>query len=131
MVEETKYAATGRRKEAVARVVLLSGKGEFRINRKTLDKYFGVPTHRLIVKQALKLTNLLDKFNVQAKVKGGGISGQAEAIRHGTAKALLKFNEDLRPALKKAGFITRDPRMKERKKYGQKGARKRFQWTKR
>lgn len=131
MVEETKYRATGRRKEAVAAIVLSSGKGEFKINKKALEKYFTIMAHQLIVKQALKLTNCLDKFNVQVNVKGGGITGQAEAIRHGTSRALLKFNADLRPILKKAGFITRDPRMKERKKYGRKGARKRFQWTKR
>lgn len=131
MVEETKYKATGRRKEAVASVVLSSGKGEFKINKKALDKYFTIATHRITVEQALKLTNCLDKFNVRVNVKGGGLSGQAGAIRHGTARALLKFNADLRPTLKKAGFITRDPRMKERKKYGRKGARKRFQWTKR
>lgn len=131
MAEKIRYIATGRRREAVARVILLSGKGEFKINSKSLDKYFEVPTHRLIVKQSLKLTECLDKFDVRANVKGGGIAGQAEAVRHGIAKALLKFDQNLRPTLKKAGFITRDPRMKERKKYGQKGARKRFQWTKR
>jgi small subunit ribosomal protein S9 len=131
MAEETRFMATGRRKEAVARVILVLGKGEFKINNKPLDEYFTVPSYRLVVKQPLKLTSYLDKFNVQAKVKGGGVSGQAEAVRHGIAKALLKFNGNLRPTLKKAGFITRDPRMKERKKYGQKGARKRFQWTKR
>ncbi len=126
------FTATGRRKSSVARVRLLSGTGgEITINKKSMDDYFPRETLRGMVTQPLTLTNLGDKFNVIANVNGGGISGQAGAIRHGISRALLDFDPELRPVLKKAGLLTRDPRMKERKKFGQKGARKRFQFSKR
>ncbi|MFH1460719.1 MAG: 30S ribosomal protein S9 [Candidatus Omnitrophota bacterium] len=127
----TKYAATGRRKEAVARVTLKPGKGEFIVNKRVLDSYFGREVSRMLVRQPLILTNMLTKFNVTVNVRGGGLSGQAGAISHGIARALLKYDESFKAILRKAHFLTRDPRMKERKKYGQKGARARFQWTKR
>ncbi|MCM8763143.1 MAG: 30S ribosomal protein S9 [Candidatus Omnitrophica bacterium] len=125
------YQATGRRKEAVARVRLVPGKGEFMVNKRPLDKYFTKETERLVVMQPLQLTNTLDKFKVIANIRGGGFSGQAGALRLGIARALMAADPSLRDILKQNGFLTRDPRMKERKKYGQKGARKRFQWTKR
>lgn len=128
---EVKYVATGRRKDAVARVQLVPGGGQIRVNNRTLDDYFTQETLQVMIRQPLVATESLDKFDVIANVKGGGISGQASAIRHGIARALVKVDEALRQTLKKGGYITRDPRMKERKKYGQKGARKRFQWTKR
>ncbi len=131
MVKEIKYIATGRRKESVARVEIKSGTGEFIVNKRVLDSYFGREVSRMIVRQPLILTNVLNKFNVSVNVCGGGLSGQAGAICHGIARALLKYDPNLKPVLKKAHFLTRDPRMKERKKYGQKGARARFQWTKR
>ncbi len=131
MVREAKYTATGRRKEAVARVELKVGNGEFIINKRLLDSYFGREVLRMLVRQPLIVTNSLSKFNVYANVNGGGLSGQAGAICHGIARALLKYDSNLRQILKKSHFLTRDPRMKERKKYGQKGARARFQWTKR
>lgn len=132
MAEEvTKYIATGRRKESVATVTLLSGSGRIVINDKPLDTYFSRDSYRLFIKQPLEATGYLNKFDVVAKVKGGGTTGQAGAIRHAVARALLKVDQNLKAILGKAGFLSRDPRMKERKKYGQKGARKRFQWTKR
>ncbi len=132
MAEEvTKYIATGRRKESVATVTLSSGSGKIVINDKPLDTYFGRDSYRLCIKQPLETTGYLDKFDIVAKVKGGGTTGQAGAIRHAVARALLKVDQNLKAILGKAGFLSRDPRMKERKKYGQKGARKRFQWTKR
>lgn len=131
MVKETKYTATGRRKEAVARVELKLGNGEFIINKRVLDSYFGREVPRMLVRQPLIVTNVLNRFNVTVNVRGGGLSGQAGAICHGIARALLKYNPSFKQVLKKANFLTRDPRMKERKKYGQKGARARFQWTKR
>ncbi len=131
MAEEQIFTATGRRKSSVARVRMLPGTGEIKINKKSMDEYFPRETLRGIVTQPLTLTNTGDKFNVVANVNGGGISGQAGAIRHGISRALLCFDPELRPVLKKAGLLTRDPRMKERKKYGQKGARKRFQFSKR
>ena len=131
MVREAKYTATGRRKEAVARVELKAGNGEFIINKRLLDNYFGREVLRMLVRQPLIVTDSLSKFNVYANVNGGGLSGQAGAICHGIARALLKYDSNLRQVLKKSHFLTRDPRMKERKKYGQKGARARFQWTKR
>lgn len=125
------YIATGRRKEAVARVRLLSGKGNIVVNGHQWNEYFVRDTDRIFIKQPLKITTNLDKFDCIAKVCGGGLSGQAGALRHAISRALIKADETLRPALKKAGCLTRDSRMKERKKYGRKGARKRFQWTKR
>lgn len=131
MVKEARYCATGRRKESVARVELKPGKGEFVVNKRLLESYFGREVSRMLIKQPLIVVNLLSKFNVSANVCGGGLSGQAGAICHGIARALIKYDANLKPILKKGHFLTRDPRMKERKKYGQKGARARFQWTKR
>ena len=125
------YYGTGRRKNSVARVRLYPGNGNITINDRNIDDYFGLETLKLVVRQPLNLTNTLDKFDVVVTVTGGGISGQAGAIRHGISRALLEFNAELRPALKKAGFLTRDPRMKERKKYGLKKARRAPQFSKR
>lgn len=127
----TVYAATGKRKTSVASVRLSEGKGEILVNGKSLEEYFGGGTLPLVVKQPLSAVDRLTKYDVQATVRGGGISGQAGAVRHGIAKALVSAEQELRQQLKRLGFITRDPRMKERKKYGQRGARARFQWTKR
>ena len=131
MSKDVKYCATGRRKESVARVILKSGSGEFMVNKRLLENYFGREVSRMLVKQPLISANVLSKLNVSANVSGGGLSGQAGAICHGIARALLKYDENLKPVLKKAHFLTRDSRMKERKKPGQKGARARYQWTKR
>ncbi|MEP6913601.1 MAG: 30S ribosomal protein S9 [bacterium] len=128
---EIQYYGTGRRKTSTARVYLRSGGGDFQINRKPFDQYFPNETLRMIIRQPLQLTDTVAKFDVLINVRGGGPAGQAGAIRHGITRALLEYNADLRPALKQAGLITRDPRIKERKKYGQKGARKRFQFSKR
>ncbi len=128
---EIQYYGTGRRKTSTARVYLRPGSGEVQINRKPFDKYFPNETLRMIIRQPLQLTETTTKFDLLINVKGGGPSGQAGAIRHGITRALMEFNADLRPALKQAGLVTRDPRIKERKKYGQKGARKRFQFSKR
>ena len=128
---EIQYYGTGRRKSATARVYLRAGAGDFLINRKSFDQYFPNETLRMIIRQPLQLTETVTKFDVLINVRGGGPAGQAGAIRHGITRALLEYNADLRPSLKKAGLITRDPRIKERKKYGQKGARKRFQFSKR
>jgi small subunit ribosomal protein S9 len=130
-VAQVQYYGTGRRKEAVARVRLIPGQGNITINDRSLDDYFGYDTLKVIVKQPLVLTETIDKFDVIAKVEGGGFTGQAGAIRHGIARALLKADGELRPVLKKAGFLTRDPRMKERRKYGLKKARKAPQFSKR
>ncbi len=130
MVKE-RFQATGRRKRAVARVFLSQGEGKIIVNGRTLEEYFPAPSLRICILQPLSTTESSKKFDVHANVNGGGIAGQAEAMRHGIARALIKANEDLRVTLKSAGFLRRDPRMKERKKYGQKGARRRFQWTKR
>jgi len=127
----TQYYGTGRRKSAVARVRLVPGTGEIIINEKPLDQYFGLETLKVTVRQPLLLTNTLDKFNVIARVHGGGTTGQAGAIRHGIARALLQAEENYRSILKSAGFLTRDPRMKERKKYGLKKARRAPQFSKR
>ena len=130
---ETKpyYYGTGRRKSSVARVRVYNGTGKVTINDRDIDDYFGLETLKLIVRQPLALTGLENKFDVVVRVNGGGISGQAGAIRHGLARALLVYDENLRPELKKAGFLTRDPRMKERKKYGLKAARRAPQFSKR
>ena len=127
----TKYYGTGRRKSSVARVYLVPGNGNITINKRSIDEYFGLETLKLIVRQPLELTKTTDKFDVIAKVEGGGFTGQAGAIRHGISRALLEADADFRPALKKAGFLTRDPRMKERKKYGLKAARRAPQFSKR
>ncbi len=130
--EEPKaYVATGKRKTSVACVRLTEGKGSILINGVSPEEYFGACSLPLVVKQPLEAINCLSKYDVSASVKGGGISGQAGAIRHGIAKTLVMAQEDCRQQLKRLGFLTRDPRMKERKKYGQRGARARFQWTKR
>lgn len=128
---DTQYYGTGRRKNAVARVYLRPGKGEITVNRREFDDYFPNEALRMIIRQPLNLTDSVSKFDILVNVAGGGVSGQAGAVRHGITRALLEYNSDLRPTLKKAGLITRDPRKKERKKYGQKGARARFQFSKR
>ena len=121
---ETYFYGTGRRKSSVARVRLLPGSGNVTINGRTMDDYFGLETLKLLVRQPLELTGTLGKFDVIVNVVGGGVSGQAGAIRHGITRALIESDETLKPVLKKAGFVTRDPRMKERKKYGLKAARR-------
>ncbi len=131
MSEVTKYKAVGRRKEAVARVQLLLGKGNIIVNGRPYEKYFIRETDRIIIRQPLAINDSLNKYDIIANIRGGGLAGQAGALRHGIARALLLFNSALKDTLRKQGYLTRDPRMKERKKYGQKGARKRFQWTKR
>ena len=125
------YSAVGRRKKAVARVRLLPGEGAVTINRRSIDDYFGLETLKMTVRQPLTLTETGARFDVLVNVRGGGFTGQAGAIRHGIARALCKADEELRGALKKAGFLTRDPRMKERKKYGLKAARRAPQFSKR
>ena len=125
------YLGTGRRKKSISRVRLVEGKGNIVINGKNLDEYFGTDVLKTIVKQPLVATNTLDKYDVICKVQGGGLSGQAGAIRHGIARALNEANQEYRPTLKSAGFLTRDSRMKERKKYGLKKARKSPQFSKR
>jgi small subunit ribosomal protein S9 len=131
MTQENEYYATGKRKSAIARTWIKPGSGEITINNRPLDDFFKVPTAKTILRQPLVLTNTLDKFDIRVRVVGGGISGQAGAIRHGITRALIEYDAELRPALKKAGFVKRDPRVKERKKYGQRGARARFQFSKR
>jgi small subunit ribosomal protein S9 len=131
MTPEKTFYATGRRKEAIARVWLLSGQKGFHINGIGLGDYLKRPELRILVEQPLTVTKLSDQFFVRANVRGGGISGQAGAIRLGVSRALLKYDETLRVTLRRAGFLTRDPREKERKKFGHKGARKSFQYTKR
>ena len=127
----TKNYGTGRRKSSVARVYLVPGNGNITINKRSIDDYFGLETLKLIVRQPLELTDTLTKFDVLVNVNGGGFTGQAGAIRHGISRALLEADADYRPSLKKAGFLTRDPRMKERKKYGLKKARRAPQFSKR
>jgi small subunit ribosomal protein S9 len=131
MEKENVYYATGKRKTAIARTWITPGNGEITINGSPMDDYFKVEVVKTIIKQPLVLTNTLESFDVKARVAGGGFSGQAGAIRHGITKALILANPELRKALKKAGFVRRDARVKERKKYGQKGARARFQFSKR
>ncbi len=134
-MEETalkvKSQKVGRRKEAIARVNLTPGKGDFKVNGMECDKYFTRETDKIIVRQSLRATNTLTKYNINARTNGGGISGQAGALRHAISRAILDVEPETKDILHKNGFLTRDPRMKERKKYGLKGARKRFQWTKR
>lgn len=131
MAREQKWLATGRRKEAVARVWIKPGNGEITINHRPIDNYFGRQTSKMIVRQPLELVEQKDKLDVVVNVCGGGLSGQAGAIRHGITRALMSYNPEFRPTLKKAGFVTRDARAVERKKYGRPGARKRFQFSKR
>jgi small subunit ribosomal protein S9 len=131
MAETLQYYGTGRRKSAIARVFLRPGSGEFKVNGKAVDVYFVTPSQRINAKQPLVLTETAASFNVLANVCGGGVAGQADAVRLGIARALMEFNAELRKTLKAAGMVTRDSRAKERKKYGQKGARKRFQFSKR
>ncbi len=131
METQAKYLGTGRRKESVARVSLIPGSGQILINKRALDNYFPRETLRMVLREPLDATQTAGKFDIVALVEGGGISGQAAAVRLGIARALLKVDSNYRAALRGRGLLTRDPRMRERKKYGQKGARKRFQWTKR
>lgn len=125
------FYGTGRRKSSVARVRVYNGTGQITINDRSIDDYFGLETLKLITRQPMSLTGTLDKFDIICRVAGGGVTGQAGAIRHGLSRALLQYDETLRPVLKKAGLLTRDPRMKERKKYGLKGARRAPQFSKR
>ncbi|HOA55342.1 MAG: 30S ribosomal protein S9 [Acetivibrionales bacterium] len=131
MATKIQYYGTGRRKKSIARVRLVPGEGKIIVNDRDIDDYFGLETLKVIIRQPLVLTETLSKFDVLCKVVGGGLSGQAGAIRHGIARALVKADEEFKPALKKAGFLTRDPRMKERKKYGLKKARRAPQFSKR
>ena len=131
MAKTANYYGTGRRKSSVARVYLVPGTGKITINKRDIEEYFGLDTLKTIVRQPLVATETLDKYDVKVNVVGGGFTGQAGAIRHGISRALLEVDGDYRPVLKKAGFLTRDPRMKERKKYGLKGARRAPQFSKR
>lgn len=128
---DIQYYGTGRRKTSTARVYLRPGAGEITVNRRAFDSYFPNEALQMIIRQPLRMTDTLGKFDILITVDGGGTAGQAGAVRHGITRALMEYNADLRPSLKKAGLVTRDPRQKERKKYGQKGARKRFQFSKR
>jgi small subunit ribosomal protein S9 len=128
---ETRTYATGRRKTAVARVFLAPGSGNFIINERNDEEYFSRPTASMVIRQPLEEVGLLENYDVWATVRGGGTTSQAGAVRHGITRALMKADPDLRPRLKSAGYVTRDPRKKERKKYGQRGARARFQFSKR
>ncbi len=125
------FYGTGRRKSSIARVYLVPGKGNITINKRDIDEYFGLETLKVVVRQPLVATDTVDKYDVKVNVKGGGFTGQAGAIRHGIARALLEADEEFRPTLKAAGYLTRDPRMKERKKYGLKAARRAPQFSKR
>ena len=129
--KSAKFYGTGRRKKSIARVYLVPGKGDVTINKRSIDEYFGLETLKVIVRQPLTATETADKYDVIVNVKGGGYTGQAGAIRHGIARALLQVDNEFRPTLKKAGYLTRDPRMKERKKYGLKAACRAPQFSKR
>ena len=131
MAKAARYYGTGRRKKSIARVYLVPGTGNITINKRSIDEYFGLETLKVVVRQPLVATETVDKYDVIVTVKGGGYTGQAGAVRHGIARALLQVDGDFRPVLKKAGFLTRDPRMKERKKYGLKAARRAPQFSKR
>ena len=131
MSTDIQYYGTGRRKNATARVYLRPGSGQLVINRRAFEDYFPNETLRMIIRQPLTLTETANRFDILVNVRGGGVAGQAGAVRHGITRALMDFNSDLRTRLKRAGFVTRDPRQKERKKYGQRGARARFQFSKR
>jgi small subunit ribosomal protein S9 len=128
---DIQYYGTGRRKTSTARVYLRPGSGSITVNKREFNSYFPNEALQMIIRQPLTLTDTIGKFDILVTVDGGGSAGQAGAVRHGITRALMEFNADLRPTLKKAGLVTRDPRQKERKKYGQKGARKRFQFSKR
>ncbi len=128
---DTQWTATGRRKSAVARIYLRPGTGKIIVNKQPVEDYFDRPVLRMVLRQPLELTETTDTFDILVNVKGGGKSGQAGAVLHGISRALLDYNPDVRPTLKAAGFLTRDSRIKERKKYGQRGARARFQFSKR
>ena len=130
-METIKFMAVGRRKEATARVQLFKGNGAIQVNKKELKVFFGRPTLRMLVMQPLEAVNLNQKVDIIANVRGGGLAGQAGAVRHAISRALVAFDETLKPLLRKGDYLTRDPRMKERKKYGRKGARRRFQFSKR
>ena len=131
MVDKNSFYATGRRKCAVARVWLMPGSGKVEINHRDIDNYFGRATSKMILRQPLELTETQGRYDLYVNVSGGGLSGQADAIQLGITRALMKLNPSFRPALKRAGYVTRDPRIKERKKYGQRGARARYQFSKR
>ena len=128
---DIQYYGTGRRKTSTARVYLRPGSGKITVNKRDFNAYFPNEALQMIIRQPLRLTETIDQFDILVNVDGGGTAGQAGAVRHGITRALMEFNSDLRPTLKKAGLVTRDPRQKERKKYGQKGARARFQFSKR
>jgi len=130
-VKKNAFYSTGRRKRAIARVWMMPGTGKIAINRREIDDYFGRATSKMVLRQPLELTDTLGRYDIYINVSGGGLSGQAEAIRLGVTRSLMKINASFRPALKKAGYVTRDPRIVERKKYGQRGARARFQFSKR
>ena len=130
-VEKNAFYATGRRKEAVARVWMMPGSGKIEINHREIDDYFGRATSKMIIRQPLELTETTGRYDIYVNVHGGGLSGQADAIKHGITRALMIINGSFRPGLMKAGYVTRDSRIKERKKYGQRGARARFQFSKR
>ena len=132
MADKVQYIATGRRKESIARVrVIMPGEGKITVNSRPFDNFFTRESHRLVIMQPVETAKLTSPFDIYAKVEGGGASGQAGAMRHGVARAISKIDTSMRTVLKKAGFLTRDPRMRERKKYGRKRARRRFQYTKR
>ena len=128
---QQRYYATGKRKSAIARVYMKTGNGNIVVNKRSYDEYFSRPSLKMIIKQPFEITGKIDQFDLYINVNGGGVSGQAGAVKHGISKALLEYDAELRGILKKAGFLTRDARIKERKKYGQPGARKRFQFSKR
>ena len=131
MSREQRYYATGKRKSSIARVYMKAGNGNIVVNKRNYDEYFTRPSLKMVIKQPFEITGKKDQFDLYVNVSGGGVAGQAGAVKHGISKALLEYDAELRPILKKAGFLTRDARVKERKKYGQPGARKRFQFSKR
>jgi small subunit ribosomal protein S9 len=131
MSQEQRYYATGKRKSSIARVYMKAGNGNIVVNKRNYDEYFTRPSLKMVIKQQFEITGKKDQFDLYVNVSGGGVAGQAGAVKHGISKALLEYDAELRPILKKAGFLTRDARVKERKKYGQPGARKRFQFSKR
>jgi small subunit ribosomal protein S9 len=131
MAEKVQYIATGRRKNSIARVRIMDGAGKITVNKRPFENYFPREVNRLVIMQPLELANLVSKLDIYANCNGGGLSGQAGAVKLGIARALIKFDAELRAAIKKAGFLTRDPRARERKKYGRKRARRRFQFSKR
>jgi small subunit ribosomal protein S9 len=131
MTQQQRSYATGKRKSAIARVYMKSGSGNIIVNKRNVEEYFPRPSLKMIIRQPFEITGKKDQFDLFVNVAGGGVAGQAGAVKHGISKALLAYDAELRPILKKAGFLTRDARIKERKKYGQPGARKRFQFSKR